>query len=371
MPTVRFQLRRDTAANWASVNPTLGPGEPAIETDTRKVKYGDGSMVWNALPYSLSASLTAVSALTPAADRFIYFTSGTAASLGTVTAFARSIMDDADAATMRGTLGLGTMATQNASAVAITGGSALGLSSAQVTAPSSAAISYLDSIAGQFAITRFRTGTSNRWDFGKENVAESGANAGSDFVIRSFDDSGAFLRTDLRVTRSSGAWSFGGIVRPIADNSISLGAASLRWSVVYAGTGTINTSDQRHKTWRGGLTDAELRAGKRIIADLGFYQWKDAIKAKGADGARLHFGVRAQRAFVILESEGLDWRRYAWCCYDEWDAMKAIRGSDGKIVQPGRRAGNRYGVRTDQLNMFLIAVQEARIARLEQLASVE
>ncbi|KEZ13528.1 PE-PGRS family protein [Sphingobium yanoikuyae] len=52
MATVRFQLRRDTAANWTSVNPVLGPGEPALETDTLLVKYGDGSTGWNDLPYA-------------------------------------------------------------------------------------------------------------------------------------------------------------------------------------------------------------------------------------------------------------------------------------------------------------------------------
>lgn len=52
MPKVRFALRRDTAAKWASVNPTLGIAEPGLETDTLLVKYGDGSTDWNSLPYS-------------------------------------------------------------------------------------------------------------------------------------------------------------------------------------------------------------------------------------------------------------------------------------------------------------------------------
>lgn len=46
-----IKLRRDTAANWTSVNPTLAAGEPGLETDTRKVKYGDGTTAWNNLPY--------------------------------------------------------------------------------------------------------------------------------------------------------------------------------------------------------------------------------------------------------------------------------------------------------------------------------
>lgn len=60
MPTVRFQLRRDPAASWASVNPTLNNGEPAIETDTRKIKFGDGTSPWNMLPYFTSGGVTSV-----------------------------------------------------------------------------------------------------------------------------------------------------------------------------------------------------------------------------------------------------------------------------------------------------------------------
>ncbi|WP_052757283.1 hyaluronate lyase N-terminal domain-containing protein [Sphingobium chungbukense] len=53
MATVKFQLRRDTATNWSTVNPTLGPGEPAVETDTGKRKYGNGANAWNDLPYAV------------------------------------------------------------------------------------------------------------------------------------------------------------------------------------------------------------------------------------------------------------------------------------------------------------------------------
>lgn len=109
MTTVKFRLRRDTAANWASVNPTLGAGEPALETDTGKVKYGDGSTAWNSLPYffgDLGAALIAIKALTPAANRYVYFTSGSAAALGTITTFGRSLLDDANATAARTTLDL-------------------------------------------------------------------------------------------------------------------------------------------------------------------------------------------------------------------------------------------------------------------------
>ena len=47
----QIQLRRDTAANWASANPTLASGEPAFETDTGKFKIGDGVTAYNSLDY--------------------------------------------------------------------------------------------------------------------------------------------------------------------------------------------------------------------------------------------------------------------------------------------------------------------------------
>ena len=84
------------------------------------VSNGDG--VAGNPTVTLSAALYSVGALTPAADRLAYYTNGTTAALATFTAFGRSLIDDADATAGRTTLGLGTMATQNASAVVITGG---------------------------------------------------------------------------------------------------------------------------------------------------------------------------------------------------------------------------------------------------------
>jgi hypothetical protein len=47
-----IQFRRDTSANWASVNPVLAQGELGLVTDTGQYKIGDGSTAWNSLTYS-------------------------------------------------------------------------------------------------------------------------------------------------------------------------------------------------------------------------------------------------------------------------------------------------------------------------------
>jgi hypothetical protein len=57
-PTVpgRFQVRRDTATNWTDNNPRLADGEMGYETNTGRMKIGDGMNLWRDLPYFPSAS---------------------------------------------------------------------------------------------------------------------------------------------------------------------------------------------------------------------------------------------------------------------------------------------------------------------------
>ena len=61
-----IQIRRDTAANWTSANPILAQGELGVETDTDKIKIGDGSTAWTGLGYIIDTGGYAVYADTTA-----------------------------------------------------------------------------------------------------------------------------------------------------------------------------------------------------------------------------------------------------------------------------------------------------------------
>jgi hypothetical protein len=97
---VQLQLRRGSAAQWTTANTLLAEGELGLETDTGKLKIGDGSTVWTSLAYYTagSAAVTSVNGQT-----------------GTVVLTASDIS------------GLGTIATQAANNVTITGGSITGI----------------------------------------------------------------------------------------------------------------------------------------------------------------------------------------------------------------------------------------------------
>lgn len=58
----QIQVRRGTAAQWTSSNPTLASGEWGFETDTNKVKIGDGATAWTGLSYKGAGTVTSITA---------------------------------------------------------------------------------------------------------------------------------------------------------------------------------------------------------------------------------------------------------------------------------------------------------------------
>lgn len=145
-----------------------------------------------------------------------------------------------------------------------------------------------------------------------------------------------------------------GAFRPTTDGTANLGASGNRFSTVYASTGTINTSDEREKDDIRALTEAEARVARKIRPLLKAYKWRSDIATKG-DRAKTNFGVVAQDVMKAFEDEGLDALDYGVVVHDKWEAAEAIE-RDGQLLEPARAAGDRYGVRYDQLFAFILAV---------------
>ncbi len=116
-----------TGITWARIDAGAGGGFTvagnglASTGSTIDVNTGAGITITSDA-VALAGQALALHNVTTAADKLIYATGSATFATTDFSSFARTLLDDADATTMRGTLGLGTMATQSASAVVITGG---------------------------------------------------------------------------------------------------------------------------------------------------------------------------------------------------------------------------------------------------------
>jgi len=196
----------------------------------------------------------------------------------------------------------------------------------------------------------------------------TGSASGCDFAIRLNTYNTNTLAEKWRI-RGDGA------MVPGTDNAQTCGSASLRWSTVYAGTGTINTSDAREKTPVTPLSGAELVCAVQFAREIGWFKFHEAVSAKGPD-ARQHAGMTVQRAIEVMQQHGLDPFRWGFICHDEWGPLDRIEDQDGTVVQEARAAGDRYSFREGELHAFILRglVQrqddiEARIAALESESS--
>ena len=84
-----------------------------------------------------------------------------------------------------------------------------------------------------------KTGTLARWGYGATGDAEAGSNAGSNFAVYRFDDTGAYLGVPLSISRATGAVTIPSLT--VAGGPIAAGCANI---LAYGGdrTGAVDNS---------------------------------------------------------------------------------------------------------------------------------
>lgn len=218
---------------------------------------------------------------------------------------------------------------------------AVGTSSAGITSKGSAGIAY--TVEGNI---QFNNSSGTR--LGLTDATGISLDAAAPYTITT--GTGAVI-----VTRTAGV-GFG----PGANNTQSLGEAALKWSEVWAGNGTIQTSDERTKQQIEVIPQAWLDAWGDV--DYVRFKFNDAVEKKG-DGARWHIGLIAQRVKAAFEARGIDPFSIGLLCFDQWNDIeieKQVQDENGNPVldektgkpvmqkQIIRVAGEQYGIRYEQ-----------------------
>lgn len=169
-------------------------------------------------------------------------------------------------------------------------------------------------------------------------------------------------------TSSTGYLQLGATaMTPNRTDTYALGSSSQAWSGGYTQTAFSITSDARCKTEPLTISDALLDAWSEV--DFVQFQYLDRVEKKGADSARWHFGIIAQRAKEAFERHGIDAHRYGFLCFDSWDDVyEEDANGSRKLITP---AGSRYGIRYEEVLILEAALMRRTIKRMQEaLASL-
>lgn len=210
--------------------------------------------------------------------------------------------------------------------------------------------------------------TSKQFVINSVGGAEFGNASDAQVITLDLRSSGAGSDYDGRISCSGGSATAGqgvlsylGIVhvfnntlRPSIDNTISLGNGTFRWSEVFAGNGTINTSDENEKQQVEDIPIEWINAAKNIKAKR--FKFNDAVEKKGSS-ARWHVGYIAQEVFQALFEAGVqDPFECSFLCKD------TLYKDDKNIIplidkQTGKQK-ERWGIRYSELLSLKLAAIE-------------
>lgn len=174
-----------------------------------------------------------------------------------------------------------------AAALPLVGGT---LTGALILQPASGQTSVtLSTAAGNSRYVVFSTGATERWAInGADNSAESGSNAGSNFLIGRFSDAGAFIDFPLQITRSTGAVTLTGVLNltpASSDATFNISKPNGNKAAIFGMTAGL-------MRWQLTLGSAATESGSNVGSDFNIARFNDA-------------GTLIDVPFAITRSSGL------------------------------------------------------------------
>ena len=141
----------------------------------------------------------------------------------------------------------------------------------------------------------------------------------------------------LAVDASTNAVSVTGVLRPVADNAVTLGASGARWSAVWSATGTIQTSDARDKT---SIAPSDVGLDFIRLLEPVRFRWKSGDQ-------RTHYGLIAQQVAAAAARLDVDFGGHVLADADDPASQQALRYD--QFIAPLVRAVQELAERVERL----------------------
>ena len=149
---------------------------------------------------------------------------------------------------------------------------------------------------------------------------------------------------------------------PGADNTCNFGLGSYRWKNIYAGNGTIQTSDRTKKT---NIADLETEKAKSFVMGLkpSTYKFIDGTSD------RTHYGLVAQDVEELMESLDMSSKDFAGFIKSPRQVMVEVEGENGEMTSELQEVEGEYdySLRYDEFIAPLIKMVQMQQAEIDTL----